>query len=260
MSDVIQVENITVDYNGVVALHDASLRVRRGTICALVGTNGAGKSTLFKAMIGFLQPALGQVLVAGAPVAVAQKQGKLAYLPQAEEVDWNFPISVGDVVMMGRYGFMNALRIPRPADREAVARSLERVGMAELRQRQIGALSGGQRKRTFLARALAQQAEIMLLDEPFTGIDAKTEETLTGLLGNLRDEGHTIVICTHNLAAVPSFCDDVAFINRTVLAAGPVATTFTAEHIAQAFGGVFNHLALSGLAVQQPAGVHGGGN
>jgi manganese/iron transport system ATP-binding protein len=220
--------------------------VSRGRICALVGTNGAGKSTLFKAIMGFVTPAAGRVLIEGGPVAQAQKRGRLAYMPQAEEVDWSFPVSVQDVVMMGRYGYMNILRRPRQADRDAVAQSLERVGMAEFRNRQISELSGGQRKRAFLARILAQNAQIMLLDEPFTGIDARTEEAIIGLLGELRDEGRTIVICTHDLASIESFCDEVALINRTVLAYGPLETTFTPENIARAYGGVFNHLVFAG--------------
>lgn len=244
----ILVDRITVDYNGVVALHDATLRVPRGVVCALVGMNGAGKSTLFKAIMGFHPPSGGRVLIEGQPVKAAQRRGRLAYMPQAEEVDWAFPVSVQDVVMMGRYGFMNILRTPRAVDKEKVAQSLARVGMTDFRARQIGELSGGQRKRAFLARALAQDARIMLLDEPFTGIDAKTEEAIIILLRELRDEGYTIVICTHDLASLASFCDEVALINKTVLAYGSLETTFTPENIALAYGGVFNHLVFTGEA------------
>jgi len=238
----IVVDDITVDYNGFIALSNAHLIVPSGTICALVGMNGAGKSTLFKAIMGFLTPAAGRVLIDGGPVAAAQKAGRLAYMPQAEEVDWAFPVNVQDVVMMGRYGFMNILRTPRKLDKQKVAESIERVGMQDFRTRQISELSGGQRKRAFLARALAQDARIMLLDEPFTGIDAKTEEAMIGLLRELRDEGCTVIICTHDLASIESFCDQVALINRTVLAYGPLETTFTPANIARAYGGVFNHL------------------
>jgi len=250
---VIQVENITVDYNGFIALRDASLTVQPGSICGLIGMNGAGKSTLFKAIMGFLTPAAGRVLIAGEPVTTAQKRGRLAYMPQAEEVDWAFPVSVQDVVMMGRYGFMNLLRTPRPLDHAKVVESLARVGMQDFRKRQIGELSGGQRKRTFLARALAQDAAVMLLDEPFTGIDAKTEETIITLLRELRDEGKTIIVCTHDLASIASFCDEVALINRTVLAYGPLETTFTPENIAHAYGGVFNHLVFAQQAGKELA-------
>ena len=238
----ISVEHITVDYNGFVALEDANLVVPSGAICALVGMNGAGKSTLFKSIMGFLRPASGRVLIEGGPVSVAQKRGVLAYMPQAEEVDWNFPVNVNDVVMMGRYGFMNLLRMPRQQDHRKVTDSLERVDMSDFQHRQISELSGGQRKRAFLARALAQDARIMLLDEPFSGIDARTEEAMIGLLRELRDEGRTIVICTHDLASIASFCDEVAMINRTVLTYGPLATTFTTANISRAYGGVFNHL------------------
>lgn len=258
MQPAIRVDGVTVDYNGNIALRDANLEVKPGTICALVGTNGAGKSTLFKSIMGFLTPTAGRVFVEGVPVREAQKRGRLAYMPQAEEVDWNFPVSVGDVVMMGRYGFMNFLRNPRQRDRDAVLASLERVGMATLQTRQISELSGGQRKRAFLARALAQEAQIMLLDEPFTGIDAKTEETIIELLRELRDEGRTIVICTHDLASIGSFCDDVALINRTVLTYGPLETTFTPENIARAYGGVFNHLVFAGQGFEMAQQAHRG--
>ncbi len=241
----IQVEMLTVDYNGFVALLDANLVAHKGAICALVGMNGAGKSTLFKSIMGFLQPTAGHVLIEGQPVAAAQKRGRLAYMPQAEEVDWNFPVNVQDVAMMGRYGFMNMLRIPRAVDKVKVEQSLERVKMTEFRTRQISELSGGQRKRAFLARALAQDASIMLLDEPFTGIDARTEEAIVALLRELRDEGRTIMICTHDLASIAAFCDEVALINRTVMAYGSLETTFTSENIAQAYGGVFNHLVFT---------------
>lgn len=254
MSDpVIHVDKITVDYNGFIALREASLQVSAGSICGLIGMNGAGKSTLFKAIMGFLKPNSGQVLIAGEPVTVAQRKGRLAYMPQAEEVDWAFPVSVQDVVMMGRYGFMNILRTPRKIDHEMVAQSIERVGMQDFRLRQIGELSGGQRKRAFLARALAQDASIMLLDEPFTGIDARTEETIIGLLRELRDEGKTIIVCTHDLASIASFCDEVALINRTVLAYGPLESTFTPENIAKAYGGVFNHLVFAQQAGKELA-------
>ncbi|MDZ4721358.1 MAG: metal ABC transporter ATP-binding protein [Roseiflexaceae bacterium] len=238
----IVVDDITVDYNGFIALSNAHLVVPSGTICALVGMNGAGKSTLFKAIMGFLTPAAGRVLIDGGPVAAAQKAGRLAYMPQAEEVDWAFPVNVQDVVMMGRYGFMNILRTPRKLDKQKVAESIERVGMQDFRTRQISELSGGQRKRAFLARALAQDARIMLLDEPFTGIDAKTEEAMIGLLRELRDEGCTVIICTHDLASGGSFGAQVALINRTVLGYGPLETTCTPANIAGAYGGVFNHL------------------
>ncbi len=152
-------------------------------------------------------------------------------MPQNEDVDWNFPVLVEDVVMMGRYGHMNMLRIPKMRDHEAVASALERVGMGDFRKRQIGELSGGQKKRVFLARALAQDGQVILLDEPFTGVDVKTEDAIIELLRSLRDEGRVMLVSTHNLGSVPEFCDRTILINRTVLAYGPTAQVFTQENL-----------------------------
>jgi manganese transport system ATP-binding protein len=235
----ITVDQVSVTYsNARLALYNATCRVEGGTITALVGPNGGGKSTLFKAIMGFLEPSEGRVTVAGMPVTQAQKQQLMAYVPQADEVDWNFPISVFDVVMMGRYGYMNLLRIPSQRDRRLVMESLERVGMVDLRDRQIGELSGGQRKRTFLARAMAQEGQVILLDEPFTGVDVKTEKQMIDLLLQLRGEGHTILISTHDLASISTFCDRTILLNRTILAAGTTAETFTEENLALTFGGL----------------------
>jgi manganese/iron transport system ATP-binding protein len=227
--------------NGHTALRDASFHLEGGTICALVGVNGSGKSTLFKALMGFIAPTRGRVTINGEAVRAAQRRSWVAYVPQAEEVDWTFPVSVHDVVMMGRYGYMNFLRIPKAADRDAVEESLRRVGMWDFRDRQIGELSGGQKKRVFVARALAQRGRIILLDEPFTGVDVKTEEAITTLLRELRAEGRLILVSTHNLGSVPEFCDQVVLINRTVLAYGPTATVFTADNLTRAFGGALRH-------------------
>ena len=239
------VRDVTVAYNnGNVALHDASFSLRPGTICALVGVNGSGKSTLFKAIMGFVRPARGTVRIAGEPVRAAHKRNWVAYVPQSEDVDWSFPVSVWDVVLMGRYGYMNFLRIPGRRDKELALASLERVRMADFRDRQIGELSGGQKKRVFLARALAQQGRVVLLDEPFTGVDVKTEAAIIDLLRELRDEGNIVLVSTHDLGSVPEFCDQVVIINRTVLAAGPTETTFTEANLARAFGGALRHIRL----------------
>ncbi|PON10205.1 manganese/iron transporter ATP-binding protein, partial [Candidatus Entotheonella serta] len=165
----------------------------------------------FKAIMGFVRLAKGEISVLGMPVANALRKNLVAYVPQAEEVDWNFPVLVEDVVMMGRYGHMGMMRIPRRADHEAVAAALARVNMGAFRKRQIGELSGGQKKRVFHARALAQDSRVILLDEPFTGVDVKTEEQIITLLRELRDEGRVMLVSTHNLGSVPEFCD------RTVL-------------------------------------------
>lgn len=239
----INVQNVTVTYNnGHVALYDASFQLTAGTICALVGINGSGKSTLFKAVMGFLKPTEGKVEIDGATVQFAQRKNWVAYVPQAEEVDWNFPVSVWDVVLMGRYGYMNFLRIPSAEDKRLAMESLERVKMQDFRDKQIGELSGGQKKRVFLARALAQKGRVMLLDEPFTGVDVKTESAIIELLQQLRKEGHIILVSTHNLGSVPEFCDQVVLINRTVLAFGPTSEVFTEKNLSRAFGGVLRHI------------------
>ena len=246
----IAAEHLSVAYtNGVRAIADASFSLGPASICALVGPNGSGKSTLFKTLMGFLKPAQGTVSIAGLPVAEALKQGLVAYVPQSEEVDWTFPVLVEDVVMMGRYGRMGLLRIPSKADRAAVDIALERVNMSAFRRRQIGELSGGQKKRVFLARALAQESPVILLDEPFTGIDVKTENEIVTLLRALRTEGALIFVSTHNLGSVPEFCDQVVLFNRTVLAFGPTEETFTREKLAETFGGVLRHVRLGGTAL-----------
>lgn len=247
MTDGIAVENLTVAYrNGVTALRDASFTVPEGSVTALVGVNGAGKSTLFKALMGLLPHASGRVEIMGDSVSQALVRNLVAYVPQAEEVDWSFPVLVEDVVMMGRYGHMGFFRRPRPADRQAVEAALARVNMTEFRHRQIGELSGGQKKRVFLARALAQEARVILLDEPFTGVDVKTEEAIIHLLRDMRAEGRVMLVSTHDLGAVPEYCDRVVMVKGTVLAFGPTETTFTPENLKRAFGGVLRHFVLGG--------------
>ncbi len=240
-------DGVTVTYrNGVTALREASFAVPRGTIAALVGVNGAGKSTLFKAVMGLLPLGAGRIGILGQDVSAALKSGIVAYVPQAEEVDWSFPVLVEDVVMMGRYGKMGFLRIPRDDDRRAVREALGRVDMLDFRNRQIGELSGGQRKRVFLARALAQDGRVILLDEPFTGVDVKTEEAIIRLLRELREEGRVMLVSTHNLGSVPEFCDQTILVKGTVLAYGPTETTFTHQNLTRAFGGVLRHFVLGG--------------
>ncbi|MBO9628502.1 MAG: manganese/iron ABC transporter ATP-binding protein [Shinella sp.] len=245
--DGIVAEDVTVTYrNGHTALTHASFSVPKGTITALVGVNGAGKSTLFKAIMGFVPIAAGKVTILGLSVREALKKNLVAYVPQAEEVDWTFPVLVEDVVMMGRYGHMNWLRIPSKHDHDMVEEALERVNMSAFRKRQIGELSGGQRKRVFLARALAQEGQVILLDEPFTGVDVTTEEQIIELLGKLRDEGRVMLVSTHNLGSVPDFCDRTVFVKGTVIASGPTAETFTEANLERAFGGVLRHFILGG--------------
>ncbi|MES2548429.1 MAG: manganese/iron ABC transporter ATP-binding protein [Pseudomonadota bacterium] len=245
-------EGVTVTYrNGLTALTDASFQIPQGTITALVGVNGAGKSTLFKAIMGFVPVARGTIRLLGLPVRDALRQNLVAYVPQAEEVDWSFPVLVEDVVMMGRYGHMGFLRRASATDRAKVDEALSRVGLLDLRHRQIGELSGGQKKRVFLARALAQEGRIILLDEPFTGVDVKTEEQIITLLRTLRDEGHVMLVSTHNLGSVPDFCDRTVLVKGTVLAYGPTETTFTRDNLEYAFGGVLRRFTLSGTDLHE---------
>jgi manganese/iron transport system ATP-binding protein len=242
----LMVRDATVTYrNGFTALRNASFAIPTGTITALVGVNGSGKSTLFKAIMGFVRLARGEISILGEPVAAAIRKNLVAYVPQSEEVDWNFPVLVEDVVMMGRYGHMGFLRIPKAADRAAADAALRRVGMEEYRKRQIGELSGGQKKRVFLARALAQDGRVILLDEPFTGVDVNTEDAIIALLRDLRDEGRVILVSTHNLGSVPEFCDRTILVKNTVLAYGPTAETFTRANLEKTFGGVLRHFVLN---------------
>ena len=201
----IEADQICVDYNGTVALYDASLKVGSGSICGLVGMNGAGKSTFFKAIMGFVRPSRGKIRINGQEVAKAQKDQEVAYVPQSEGIDCSFPVSVWDVVMMGRYGSMNLLRIPRESDLRAVWHALERVDLIDFRRSPIGTLSGGQRKRAFLARAIAQRSSVLLLDEPFSGVDVPTEKLMADLFLQFKQEGRTILISTHDLNHVRDF-------------------------------------------------------
>ncbi len=251
----LDVEGVSVAYsNGHLALHDATFHLASGTICALVGVNGSGKSTLFKSIMGFVTPTAGSVRINGLPVREVLKQHQVAYVPQAEDVDWEFPVSVWDVTMMGRYGAMNFLRIPRAVDKTTVEESLRRVSMWEFRDRQIGELSGGQKKRVFLARALAQGGRVILLDEPFTGVDVNTEEAIIALLRELRKSGCIILVSTHNLGSVPEFCDQVVLINRTVLAYGPTSEVFTEQNLSAAFGGVLRQFQFDQSTIQEHDG------
>lgn len=234
----IEADHLCVNYNATVALYDASLVLPAGCICGLVGMNGSGKSTLFKALTGFVRPSRGRIRINGLTVAEAQREQAVAYVPQSEGIDNNFPVSVWDVVMMGRYGAMNLLRIPARADRVAVREALSQVELLPLRDRPIGALSGGQRKRAFLARAIAQGASVLLLDEPFNGVDVRTEKLMADLFLQFRSEGRTILISTHDLSHVREFCDLVVLINKTVLAYGETSEVFTSENLSLTFGGV----------------------
>mgnify|MGYP000017215249 CR=1 FL=1 len=240
-------DDVTVVYrNGNIALDGASFRIPEATICALVGINGSGKSTLFKALMGFVPLARGRVEILGEKDRSLLERNTIAYVPQSEEVDWNFPVLVEDVVMMGRYGHMGLFRRPSAIDRQQVDAALDRVDMSDFRKRQIGELSGGQKKRVFLARALAQEGRIILLDEPFTGVDVTTEDAIIALLRELRDEGCVILVSTHNLGSVPQFCDQVILVNHRILDVGETEKVFTQANLEQAFGGTLRFHVLGG--------------
>jgi len=242
----LSVRGLTVTYrNGHTALRDAAVHPQKPGDAAGRQGEGGGKSTMFKAIMGFVRPSAGEVQILGLPAPQALKRNLVAYVPQAEVVDWTFPVLVEDVVMMGRFGHMGFFRRARPADRAAVSAALARVGMEAFRLRQIGELSGGQRKRVFLARALAQEARVVLLDEPFTGVDVQTEAAIVTLLKELRAEGRVMLVATHDLAAVPGFCDRIVLVRGTVLAEGPTAEVFTRGNLEDTFGGALRNLAFA---------------
>ncbi|MEO6531686.1 MAG: metal ABC transporter ATP-binding protein [Specibacter sp.] len=236
MSLAIDVDSVTVHYGDVLALDQASLRLEKGRICGLVGMNGSGKSTLFKAIMGLVKPDAGTVTIDGATPAKARRSGVVSYVPQSEDVDWQFPLSVHDVVMMGRYGHMGPIRRPRKADKLAVAEALERADLSEYAHRQIGQLSGGQKKRTFVARGIAQEATTLLLDEPFAGVDKRSEATICALLRELTGAGATILVSTHDLQALPELADEAVLLMQRVLMHGTPRDVLQPENLALAFG------------------------
>ncbi|MDV6274808.1 metal ABC transporter ATP-binding protein [Rhodococcus erythropolis] len=236
MNEAIRVENVSVHYGEVHALDHVDLTLNSGSVCGLIGMNGSGKSTLFKVIMGMIKPDNGSVRIAGLDADAARKNGRVGYVPQSEDVDWTFPISVRDVVMMGRYGHLGFLRRPRRSDREAVAEALERVELTEFADRQIGQLSGGQKKRAFVARGIAQDASILLLDEPFAGVDKRSEATISTLLRELASDGRSILVSTHDLHAVPKLCDEAVLLMRKVLVHSDPDTVLQPENLALAFG------------------------
>lgn len=232
----LEVTDLTVHYGDVVALDGATFALAPGRVTGLVGMNGSGKSTLFKAVVGLVRPTSGRVLVQGTGTQAARRRGATAYVPQSEDVDWTFPLSVHDVVMTGRYGHLGLTRRPRRADHDAVRHALARADLTDLADRQIGALSGGQRKRAFVARGLAQGADLMLLDEPFAGVDKRSEATITALLRELAADGRTILVSTHDLASLAELCDDAMLIQRRILLHATPAEVLRPENLVRAFG------------------------
>lgn len=236
MTAALRITGLTVRYGEVLALDGVDLAVEPGEACGLVGVNGSGKSTLFKAAIGLVRPVAGSVAVLGGSGDRARRAGLVAYVPQADDLDRDFPVSVEDVVLTGRYHLMGPLRRSAPRDRAVVAQALARVGLADLAGRQVGRLSGGQRQRVLLARALAQEARLLLLDEPFTGVDAGSEAAVTAVLRDLVAEGASLVVSTHDLSMLPALCARSVLLHRRVLAHGPTAEVITPENLARTFG------------------------
>jgi manganese/zinc/iron transport system ATP- binding protein len=231
----LEITDLTVAYGDKPVLWDVDLEVPTGTLTAIVGPNGAGKTTLLRSVLGLVRPAAGQALVLGKPYA--EQRRLVAYVPQRGSVDWDFPTDVRDVVLMGRYGRLGWVRRPRRADRRAADEALRQVGMDGLAHRQISQLSGGQQQRVFLARALVQEAELYLMDEPFQGVDATTEHAIVELLRTLRERGKTIVAVHHDLQTVPEYFDRVALLNVRKIAGGPVDEVFTEENLRLTYGG-----------------------
>jgi ABC-type Mn2+/Zn2+ transport system ATPase subunit len=232
---VVALAGVSAGYGDRVALSDVTLEISAGELVAVVGPNGSGKSTLLKLIAGLLSPWAGSISVLGAPPG--RHARRIAYVPQAELVDWHFPVSVSGVVMMGRYPLLGRGRVPAQADRDAVRAALEQVGMGSHAGTQIGELSGGQRRRVFLARAIASDADLFLLDEPVTGVDATTQQEIMDLLAELAAAGRAIIASTHDLACAATCFARVIAVNRTVVADGPASIALDAAILSRAYGG-----------------------
>ncbi|NUO00037.1 MAG: metal ABC transporter ATP-binding protein [Saprospiraceae bacterium] len=241
----ITIEGLSVSYERKRVLSNIYLNMEGGKVYGVIGPNGAGKSTLFKSILGLIEPTAGQVTIKGLPV----KDGmtSIAYVPQKNDVDWSFPATVLDLTLMGRYPHKTLLQRLGKRDKELALAALAQLGIEHLKNRQIGELSGGQQQRVFLARALCQEADIFLLDEPFVGVDVTTEEKIIQILKGLAAEGKTLIVVHHDLSSVPEYFDEVILLNQRLIAAGPTATTFVKENIAQAYGAQLPVLHQTGL-------------
>lgn len=236
----LDIRDVYAGYENRMILQSFSLQIPHGAKVAVVGPNGAGKSTFFKTLVGLIPIRSGTILIHGRPLG--HHQDCVAYVPQREEVDWRFPVTVSDVVMMGRFGRLGWLQKPGQLDHEIVNRSMAEMGISDLAKRSIGNLSGGQQQRVFLARALAQQPHILLLDEPFTGVDQSTQETTLGLLEELHRKLVTVIVSTHDLNLAANQFDQVLLINKRVIAFGTPSEVFTTENLHEAFSGQVLHM------------------
>lgn len=250
-SPAVSVRGLTVSYGSRPVLRSVSFEVPDGKLVGVVGPNGAGKSTLLKAMLGLIEIDAGTIRVHGESAATHRE--RIAYVPQTEAVDWDFPVTVADVVLMGRYGRLGWFGRPSAADRALAADALDKVSMAEFRDRPIRRLSGGQQQRVFLARALCQEADILLLDEPFAGVDAATEQAIFRLIETLTARGKTLLVVNHDLSVLDRF-DLVMLINQQVVAFGPTPGVLSAENLRRTYGGRLTLLDRADLALKETRG------
>ena len=248
LTPILDVHDMTVAYHRKPVLWDIDLSIPEPTLACIIGPNGAGKSTFIKAVLGLIPLASGSVQVFGESVERVRK--RIGYVPQRESVDWDFPVTVLDVVLMGTYGRLGWFRRPGHKQRQWAMQCLEQVGLADLASRQIGQLSGGQQQRTFLARALAQSAELYLMDEPLAGVDAATEEVIFSLLTQLRRDGKTVIVVHHDLRTVPKHYESVIMLNMRLVAAGPTDATFTTDNLQKTYGGRLAILEAAGEAIR----------
>lgn len=231
---MLEVQHLSVNYRGLQALQDVSFSLASGELVGLIGPNGAGKSSLIKALLGLIPAQAGRVLYDGVPLR--QQRQKVAYVPQRSQIDWDYPITAWNVAMMARTQRSGWFRSPSKASRQIVADALDRVGILDLSQRQIGELSGGQQQRVFLARAIAQEADLFLFDEPFTGVDKKTEAIILDIFEDLKRQGKTLLVCSHEWGQTLRRYDRLLLLNRTLLANGDPDTVMTLDNIQQAYG------------------------
>lgn len=251
----IELHDVCVAYDRKPVLWDVDASLPAGQLIAIVGPNGGGKSTLLKSILGLVRIASGSISVFGKPVRDVRRL--IGYVPQRESVDWDFPVNVADVVLMGRYGRLGWLRRPGREDRRIAAECLDKVGMTSFASRQIGQLSGGQQQRVFLARALAQESTLYLMDEPFAGVDAATEAAMVEVLRTLRNAGKTVVVVHHDLQSVQAYFDHVLLLNQRLIAAGPVREAFTSSNLQKTYGGRLTLMDEAAQALRLPDQPHG---